>query len=176
MISLYVNGFSMRKQCSLQQDKQLWSEEGVRMKWKKITFMHSKREVYCSVGRNWTEETGIISDSFYQFWKSIRSINRISYFYKDSCINTETWELEGHQLSAVPLQWFCLRMSGWGIRWQWLPVSPQMNLAVVILPSADWKLLSQRHCRAYKQSNGTKTTPFSHPTLSSLPHVRAGSV
>lgn len=46
-----------------------------------------------------------------------------------------------------------------------------MNLAVVIQPSTDWKLLSQRHCRVYKQSHGIETTPFSHSALPMLEPV-----
>lgn len=40
-----------------------------------------------------------------------------------------------------------------------------MNQAVVILPSTDWKLLAQRYCKVQKQSDRTKTTPFSSPAL-----------
>ena len=97
----------------------------------------------------------------------MRLVNRINYFYIDLYINIETRELEGHQLSALPLQWLHSGTSVGGIRWQWLSASPQMNLTVVILPSTDWKSLSQRHCRVYRQSNGTETTPFSRPALPS---------
>lgn len=105
-----------------------------------------------------------------EFWKSMRLVNRINYFYTDLYINIETRELKGHQLSALPLQWLHSGMSVGGIRWQWLSASPQMNLAVVILPSTGWKLLSQRHCRFTSSQTGQK--PLPSPALPSLWRTR----
>jgi len=104
----------------------------------------------------------------------MRLVNRINYFYTDLYINIETRELEGHQRSTLPSQRLHSGTSVGGIRRQRPLASPQMNLAVVILPSTGWESLSQRHCGDYKQSNGTET-PLPSATLPCPPHAGAGS-
>lgn len=144
-------------------------------KMEKIIFICSKEKLIFGLVETEQRKYG---DNFEQllseFWKSMRLVNRISCFYIDLYINIETRELKGHQLGALPLQWLHSGTSVGGIRWQWLSASPQMNLAVVILPSTGWKLLSQRHCRFSSSQTGQK--PLPSPSLPCPPCGGPGSV
>lgn len=81
-----------------------------------------------------------------------------------STLRHKSWQ----DFSWVPslCNYYIWELPGEGSRRQRLSASPGMNLAVVILQSTAWKLLSPRHCWVHRQSDGIQTTPFSFPALS----------